>query len=222
MDKPGKIRRRLEIARYIRILLPPLTRAINLALSPSKKGPSMKTVKTLGALLVIFASCAIYACVRAEDPAAKTKPAKLRVGTFDSRAIVIAYGRSADFNQRIRKLKADRDKAKADGDQKKALELEEQGRSGQQMFHMQGFSTASVNDILEHIKDKLPEIAKQAGVAMIVSKWDIAYQSPDAELVDITDLMVKPFSPDEKTLKTISELQKHAPIPLQEAMNIKD
>ena len=79
------------------------------------------------------------------------------------------------------------------------------GQAGQTKLHMQGFSTASVSEYLEHIKDKIPAIAKQAGVDVIVSKWDLAYQSPDAEFVDVTDLMVKPFNPSEKVLKMVEE-----------------
>jgi hypothetical protein len=188
----------------------------------SKKGQSMKTVKTIVALALVLGSCVIYTLVRAEEPNAKTQKAKLRVGTFDSRAIVVAYAHSAEFNQSLKKLMAERDKAKTDGDEKKVKELEEQGRAGQQMFHMQGFSIAPVNDILEHIKDKVPAIAKEAGVDLIVSKWEIAYQSPDAEFVDVTDLMIKPFNPGDRASGIVKELKNHPPIPLQEAMNIKD
>jgi hypothetical protein len=182
----------------------------------------MKTGKTIAALGLMLTTCLVYSLLRADDQAAKPQKAKLRVGTYDSRAIVIAYAHSTEFNQQIKKLKADRDKAKADGNEKKVKELEEQGRSGQQMFHMQGFSIAPVDDILEHIKDKIPAIAKQAGVDLIVSKWAIAYQTPDADLVDVTDLMIKPYSPNEKALDIVKELKKHQPIPLQEAMNIND
>jgi hypothetical protein len=182
----------------------------------------MRAVKTIVALVLVVGSCLIYTSLRAEDPSTKPAKAKLRVGTFDSRAIVIAYAHSAEFNQSIKKLKEERDKAKADGDEKKAKELEEKGKAGQQMFHMQGFSIAPVNDILEHIKDKVPAIAHEAGVDLIVSKWDVVYQSPDAEFVDITDLMIKPFDPNEKTRNIAKELGKHPPIPLEEAMNIND
>jgi Skp family chaperone for outer membrane proteins len=182
----------------------------------------MRAVKTIVALVLVIGSCLIYTSLQAEDPSTKPAKAKLRVGTFDSRAIVIAYANSAEFTQSIKKLKEEHDKAKADGDKKKAKELEEKGKAGQQMFHMQGFSTASVNDILEHIKDKVPAIAREAGVDLIVSKWEIVYQSPDAEFVDITDLMVKSFNPSEKTLSILKEIGKNPPIPLQEAMNIND
>ncbi len=182
----------------------------------------MRAVKTVVALVLVFGSCLIYTTLRAEEPDAKTAKAKLRVGTFDSRAVVVAYASSVEFKQWIKKFKEEHDQAKADGDEKKAKELEEKGKAGQQMFHMQGFSTAPVNDILEHIKDQVPAIARQAGVDLIVSKWEVVYQSPDAEFVDITDLMIKPFNPSEKTLKIVTELTKHPPITLQEAMNIND
>jgi Skp family chaperone for outer membrane proteins len=182
----------------------------------------MKTLKTIAAFALVLGSCLICTIVRAEDPAARSAKPGLRVGTFDSRAIVIAYANSTEFNQSIKKLKEERDKAKAEGNDKKVKQLEEKGKSAQQMFHMQGFSTASVNDILEHIKHKLPDVARQAGVDLIVSKWEIVYKTPDTELVDITDALVKQFNPSERTLKTVSELSKHPPIPLQEAMNIND
>ena len=113
-------------------------------------------------------------------------------------------------------------KAKAEGNEKLAEELKAQANVRQQKLHTQGFSTASVGEYLETVKDKIPAVAKEAGVDVIVSKWDMVYQSPDAEFVDVTALMVKPFNPSEKTLKTIEELVKHQPISLEEARNIKD
>ena len=147
----------------------------------------MKAVKTIVALVLVFGSCVIYTSLRAQDPNTKIEKAKLRVGTFDSRAIAIAYTRTEDFNQALNKLMEEHKKAKADGDEKKAKELEAKGQAQQQLFHMQGFSTASVSEYLELVKDKIPAIAKEAGVDVIVSKWDIVYQSPDAEFVDVTD-----------------------------------
>jgi hypothetical protein len=58
----------------------------------------------------------------------------------------------------------------------------------------------------------LPAIAQAAGVQLIVSKWDIAYQSPEAELIDLTAEIIKPFQPSDRTLKTIEELKKLAPL----------
>jgi len=66
----------------------------------------------------------------AEKAAAQTaKP--LRVGTFDSRAVALAYYRkfykSPEFTASLKKLKEDHDQAKAAGDEEKAKRLEAEG-----------------------------------------------------------------------------------------------
>lgn len=182
----------------------------------------MKTVKTGLALVLVIGSCVIYSMVQAENPESKTTKTRLRVGTFDSRAIAIAYVRTDDFNQALKKMMEEHKKAKAEGDEKKVKELEAKGEAQQQLLHTQGFSTASVGEYLERVKDKIPAIAKEVSVDVIVSKWDMVYQSPDADFVDVTDQLVKLFKPDEKTLKIGEELRKHPPISLEEARNIKD
>ena len=116
------------------------------------------------------------------------------------------------------------DKAKAEGNQTRVAELEAWGKALQIRLHKQGFSTAPVDDILKHIKDKMPEIAKSAGVGPIVSKWDketlAKYKS--AEQVDITMALVDAFHPTEGQLKAAIDIQKKTPISLKEAENIND
>jgi hypothetical protein len=41
-------------------------------------------------------------------------------------------------------------------------------------------------------------------------------------MVDVTDLMVKPFNPTERTLKTIAELRRHEPLSVEQLKNFKD
>jgi hypothetical protein len=110
----------------------------------------------------------------------------------------MAYVRSEAFERRFKGLKAEYEKAKATGDQKRVEELEAQGREGQELVHKQGFGTWPVDNILDTIKEKIPGIAKQAGVDVVVSKWHVVYQRSGVELVDVTDLMVEPFDPDEQ------------------------
>jgi hypothetical protein len=169
--------------------------------------------------LIVLAGLAVYTTVgtvRAEQPEEKTSGSKVRVGTFDSRAVAVAYGRSEAFGRYIEGLTAEYEKAKAAGDETRVRELEAQGPAQQQLLGKQAFSTWPVDNILEQIKEKIPEIAKQAEVDVILSKWDIVYQGSGIELIDVTDLMVKPFNPDEKTLKTLKELQEQDPVPLEE------
>jgi hypothetical protein len=153
---------------------------------------------------------------RAEGADGQPERARVRVGTFDSRAVAVAYTRTESFGQSVKKLMDEGKKAEAAGDQEKIKELKAAGRAGQDLIHQQGFGTASVANILDTIKDQLPDIAQKAGVDVIVSKWDITYQTPSAEFVDVTHEMIKPFKPNEKTLKIIEDLLKHPPVSAEE------
>ena len=102
------------------------------------------------------------------------------------------------------------------------MELDAEGPALQELLHKQGFSTWPVDNILERIKGKIPEIASQADVEVIVSKWNIVYQRSGVEFVDVTDHMVKPFDPDENTLKIIKDIQGQDPVPLEELEGHED
>ncbi len=181
------------------------------------------------AAITVLAGLAVYTTVGAQQPQENTSGSKLRVGTFDSRALVMAYYSSEAFNRDNERLKAEYEKAKAAGNEKRVKEMEAAasnptlGGEGwpphpaqQELIHKQGFSTWPVDNLLEKIKGKIPEIAKQANVDIIVCKWDIVYQRSGVEFVNVTDLMVKPFNPDEETLKGVKEIQEQDPVPLEE------
>ena len=145
-----------------------------------------------------------------------TKNPTVVVGTFDSRAIAVAYVHSDGFKERLRALMADLERAKAAGDGELVAELEALGPAMQKRIHQQGFGTAPVDDIIARIEDELPRIAGEAGVDMIVSKWALAYRGPSAQSVDVTDRLAAEFDPDEATLKTIREIVATEPVPLDE------
>ena len=142
----------------------------------------------------------------------------LQVGTFDSRAIAIAYGRSEPYNQLVSIHFEKYNKAKEEGDEKLIKELEALAQASQQVIHQQGFSAASVADILEKVKAELPKIAVDAGVDIIVSKWEVVYNNPLIEIVDVTSYLVKLFNPDDITLKIIEDIRKQTSIPLLELL----
>jgi hypothetical protein len=190
---------------------------------------------TCAVLTVVLAGLAAYTTAGAGQSQQKPPGSKVRVGTFDSRALAMAYYRSDAFRRHVDGLRAEYEKAKAAGDEKRVKELEAESSdptwadSGwppsparQELINEQGFGTGPVDNILERIKEKIPEIAKQAGVDVIVSKWDIVYQRPGVEFVNVIDLMVKPFNPDEATLKIIKEIQKQDPVPLEELKGHQD
>ncbi len=182
----------------------------------------MKTVAVVA--FVVLSLCSAFA-VAGES---KDAGAKLRVGVYDSRAVVVAFIGSevykATCGKQLAEMRAEYDKAKAEGNQKRVAELEMQGKAQQVLRHKQGFSTAPVDDILEHVGDKLPEIARSAGVGPIVSKWDkgklAKYES--AEWVDVTMELVDAFGPNPRQRKFAIDIQKKKPISLEEAANIND
>jgi tetratricopeptide (TPR) repeat protein len=108
------------------------------------------------------------------------------------------------------------EEAKASGDEWRVKELEAYGPAMQHRMHQQGFSTASVREIMEKISDALPEIAQKASVSVIVSKWEIAYYSPAVEFVDLTPQLVALFDPSEQTLKIVEDMKTIDPIPMDQ------
>jgi hypothetical protein len=177
------------------------------------------TLCAILAAAIGFVGMSVVGAETAAKDAGRTV-APLRVGTFDSRAVALAYYRkhlrSPEFVAGMKKLKEQHDQANAAGDNEKAKKLEAEGRAGQEHIHSQVFGSAPVDEIVAKIKDQLPEIAKQAGVDLIVSKWSIAYRAPGAEFVDVTEPMAKLFQPDEQTWKMIREVPKHEPLSAEE------
>jgi len=177
---------------------------------------------TVAATTVLLAGLVMYTAVGAQQPQEETSGSKVYVGTFDSRALAMAYYRSEPFSRRIKEIRAEYEKAKAAGDEKHVKELEVEGSVQQELMHKQGFGIWPVDNILKIIKGKIPEIAKQANVDVIVSKWNIDYQRSGVELIDITDRMVASFDPDETTLEMVKEILKQDPIPLEELESHRD
>ena len=108
--------------------------------------------------------------------------------------------------------------AEAAGDTELAAECEAAAQAQQELLHRQGFSTAPVDDILEHIKDNLPGIMEKADVSAIVSRWDEAKLAEygSAERIDITMDLVMALKPNEQQLGIARKVQEKPPIPMEE------
>lgn len=147
-----------------------------------------------------------------------------RIGVYDSRAIAVGWANTAPFNAWWGSLQAEYNQAKAAGDQKRVEELDAEAEARQRLQHMQAFSTAPVDDILAYIEDSLPQIQQEAGVTMLVSKWDseTLAKYPSAELVDVTMMLVDAFHPTEQQRQHAIGIQTRDPIPLEEAEKIQD
>jgi hypothetical protein len=143
----------------------------------------------------------------------QTAKGAVRIGTYDSRAVALAYYRSGNLSQ-VTGLRTEYADAKAANDDKKAKELEAAGIAWQELMHEQVFSTGSISNIIGTIKDKLPAIAKEAGVALLASKWDVTYRDASVEYVDVTMSLVKLFSPGEQVMKMIEEMKTQDPVPI--------
>ncbi len=183
----------------------------------------MKVARTIMIVAAAVGIGGLGATVQTNAGDKKPEKLTLRLGVFDSRAVALAYAATTEepgLGPHLQPMREEYKKAKEAGDAEKVKHLETQGRQEQDQLHQQGFSTGSVANILEKIKDQLPGIARQANVDLIVSKWDIAYQTPGTQTLDITLAIIKPIHPSEKTLRDIQELEKHQPIPLEEAKKI--
>lgn len=139
---------------------------------------------------------------------------KIRIGTFDSRCIAMAYGRT-DFLKEMDSIRTLHAKAKEENNQELIKELEQLGPTKQVLMHQQGFSTGSIINILEKLKEKFPAIAKANNVKLIVSKWEVMFADESLELVDITDQLTALFNPDEATNKIIKEIKAMEPVPIE-------
>ena len=168
-------------------------------------------------------SSAVALCVMAGAAAfGQSKEATLRIGVYDSRAIAVAYGNSAEFRKSLDAVKADYQNAKEAKDDKRVKEIETQMKAQQRRAHEQGFSTGSVATIMAKIKDFLPGMAKKAGVDVIVSKWEVNYQSPGIKVVDVTDDLVALFHVSAKGLEWAKGVKTQAPVPIEQITDDMD
>jgi len=145
-------------------------------------------------------------------------PTKIRVGTYDSRMVALAYHRSALVAPSRQSLMDKMEKAKAEKNEKLMQELEAEVVTDHYYAMLQTFCQLPIGDILEKVKDKLPQVAQEAGVDMIVSQWEVMHKTASVEIVDITSSLAKLFNPDEQTLKFIEGTKQQPPTPLLEAL----
>ena len=191
------------------------------SVNQTKKGKSKmkRNVCVTGlVVLIVGAGCMVSVGSRVS---AGGKKKLLRVGVYDSRGIAIAYCHSHFAGERYEKLKARSDAAEAAGDEQTVEAIKEIGRQQQAKQHLQGFGTAPVHEYLEHVKDQIPDVAKAAGVDVIVSKWEFDYLASDADVVDVTMELAKLFEPNEKAYKWIEQMKDKDPIPTEELKRLE-
>ncbi len=138
------------------------------------------------------------------------------VGSFDSRAVMVAYMRSERFKEDLAGVKQEMASAVEAGDQAAQDAINERMRARQEKAHRQVFSNAPAPEVVALLAEQLPGFAEQAGVDVIVSKWRLAYVGPGARFVDLTDRMVAAFGPDAETLEVVEQIKATDPVPLEQ------
>jgi hypothetical protein len=148
--------------------------------------------------------------------------AATKVGVYDSRAVAFAHFWSAPERTDRDALIASARAAKQAGDTAKQQELTAKIQALQAASHLQVFSTAPATEAMKALAPRLPDLARELGVARFVSKWDEAAlaEVPTSARIDVTDRLAAEFKPDAQRLKTMAEMRKVAPLPLQRAQQM--
>jgi hypothetical protein len=140
---------------------------------------------------------------------------KFRVGTYDSRAVVIAYFNSAHSQSTMKtmqELNAKMQKAKKENDSVMIKKLNFEGPTRQAILHEKGFGTGSVRYELLEIKDKIDSLAKAEKIDLVVSKWELNYSDTNCEIIDLTEKIASLFMPNERFKNMVQDIIKSEPI----------
>ena len=143
------------------------------------------------------------ACFAQEQAPPKTE--KVRVGTFDARAVAIGYYRSGLHDQWLKAKTAEYRKAKDEGKKDVAERIKKECEADQELAHRQTFGMGPYDSLSEQIKGVWPEVAKEEKVEVIVAST--TYLSANVEAVDLTEAALKKLAADEKTRKIIDEMR---------------
>ncbi|MGE5610996.1 MAG: hypothetical protein ACM359_17230 [Bacillota bacterium] len=166
----------------------------------------MFTSITVAICVITGLSWAVLSQAQEQKAPAQPQREAVRVGTYDPRALIIIYYGSKAHDNELRALIAERDKAKAAGDQKKVAELEAQGEAQQHRAHQMMAGKAPVDEIVAKLNINWADIANAAGVDVIVSK--VEYKREGTQLVDVTQALVDQLKPGEKQRKWIQDLER--------------
>lgn len=158
--------------------------------------------------------------VRATDtPGKSAATGDERIGIYDSRAIAYAEFWTEAHQRKISEMVKAAKAAKNAGETERLRKLETELKAEQERNHLQVFSTAPVEAIMAGMKDRVEAIQKEAGVSQLVSKWDdkTLKDHARAEQVDVTDLLLRGFTLNEKQQKVVADLRAKKPLALKEA-----
>lgn len=172
--------------------------------------------KTRSVTSLVIAMSLLFVSMISVQAFAQKKSSAIKIGTYDSRTIIFAWSRTDALKQYMMKIGQKTDSATKAHDTARIKEVSVEAMSFQHLLHQMVFSTGSVASIMTVIKDKLPELAKKEGVSIIVSKYELNYNDPSFELVDLTKEVAALFQPKENIDKMSADIAAQAPIPIEE------
>ena len=158
-------------------------------------------------------------CIAALVVGCSSSPSK-RIGTYDSRAIVFAFAGSNEGMEFITNLRAEWTKAKAAKNDSLIRHIERTAAAQQQLDHLRGFSVGSVAEILEKHKAQVDSVAKEVGVRIIVSKFELILTGTGVDTVDVTVPLARIFITPGQVRNWVSQPPKQKPLPMLEALAI--
>jgi hypothetical protein len=163
--------------------------------------------------------------LRAQDPTTGEPAGKTRIGTYDSRVVALVWSRSdcpsaKAWSEHRDKLIREAREAQAAGREEEFERMERELIHIQYFQHAIVFSTAPPESALAELAPRLPAIAREAGVVLIVPRTD--WQDPSVEAVDVTDRLVAEFKPTAQAKKMLGGFKGQRPITLEEVTRMRD
>ena len=136
---------------------------------------------------------------------------KIRIGTYDSRMIAIAYYNSKYFKlmPEVRQKMKD---AKEKNDTIEIQRIEREMPLRQAYMHEQGFGKGSVCYMMDDIKGNVSELAKFEKLDIIVSKYELNFVGSNFETIDISEKLANLFEPTMDVKTMFQDLQNNEPV----------
>jgi hypothetical protein len=172
------------------------------------------TLKLVNSVTVLFFMTILLFMFNKAD--AQKSPKSIKIGTYDSRVITLAYSRSDTFNIRLSDMQKQSQADFQGNDSTKKVQAAYRMITFQFLLHQQVFCTGTTSAIIAIVKDKLPQVAKDAGVSSIVSKWELSYNDPSVEIVDLTMPISRLFNPKGDFENMAKEITVQNPVPIEE------
>jgi hypothetical protein len=162
------------------------------------------------AFSVLLAGCSA-------EPASNDGFSQERIGIYDSRAIAIAFTGGEVFQETMKEMRQEYEQATAAGDEATLTRIDTLMQERQKLLHAQGFSTAPVDELLEHYSDAIPALLEEAGASALISKWEgeALSQYPGARRIDMTESLIDLITADPKQRKAAFDILDQDPVPLE-------